>query len=114
MWNIIYYETSSKVRPVEEYMLNLSPKERAKLSRNIMLVEEFGPSVGDEVFKKIGDDIWEVRARFGKLRMRVLSFIDTKRKIILLHGVNKEKSKLKRKDIETAIARMENYLRRVK
>ena len=53
--------------------------------------------------------IWELRAEFGG---RVFYFAHSGRRFVLLHGYRKKSQKAPRREIETALRRWEDVLRR--
>ena len=61
--------------------------------------------------KDIGDDLYELR-HIGKLNTRVLYFFMRGRRIIAVHGIRNKGQKILSHDRQTALARMNDWLKR--
>jgi phage-related protein len=59
-----------------------------------------------KLFKKLADDIWEFRTKFGGLQYRLLAFWDKTEKmetlVLATHGIIKKVDKVPKKEIEKA------------
>ncbi len=111
MYEIEYYTEKGRY-PVLEFIKKQSPKEQAKLIREIDLLEEFGLALGMPHTKKMtGTDIWELRVKHSTNNFRIFYFCFTGGKFVLLHGIRKTTGKTPAKDIKIAIKRMTNYLK---
>jgi len=96
--------------------LSLNPKQQAKIYREIDLLEKFGnelhyPHV-DTIKGKKYDGLWELRIEFASNIFRIFYFLPIRNKVILLHGIMKKKQKTPKKELDTALDRMNEYLRR--
>ncbi|MCL5289763.1 MAG: type II toxin-antitoxin system RelE/ParE family toxin [Bacillota bacterium] len=98
--------------PVLEFIHSCSSKEQAKILREIDLLEEFGPLLGMPYVRKIEgtDDIWELRIRLANNQFRLLYFIFSNNKIVMLHGFQKKTQKTPKREIEMALKRRMKYL----
>jgi len=110
------YEKENGKIPVLEFILNLNPKQQAKIYREIDLLEKFGsdlhyPHVGSIKGKRY-TDLWELRIELASDIFRVFYFLPKNNKAILLHGIVKQKQKTPKKELDTALERMKEYLRR--
>ena len=81
---------------------------RKKILAYIGALERYGTRIGEPYVKHLQDDIWELRP----LRNRILFFYWNDSKFVLLHHFVKKTQKTPRKEIETAIRRKEEYIRR--
>jgi len=54
----------------------------------------------------------ELRIRFSSNSIRIIYFLHIKNTFVLLHGFRKKTQRLPRKELEIAIIRMEDYLKR--
>lgn len=75
------------------------------------LLEAFGIVLGEPHTKSIGNKLWELRV-IGRRHHRVLYFVVSGRRFVLLHAFLKKTRKTPRKEIETGKARMADYIRR--
>jgi len=111
LYEIIYYEENYR-SPVVDFILEKSPKEQAKILREIDLLEEFGLSLGMPYIRKIANfDLWELRIKHSSNIFRIL-FKDSGSKFVLLHGFQKKTNKTPKKEINIALRRLEKYLER--
>lgn len=113
MYEIEYYTEKGKY-PVFQFIQQQSPKEQAKILREIDLLEEFGLALGMPHIKKMqgSEDIWELRIKHSTNNFRIFYFCFTGGKFILLHGIRKTSGKTPVKDLKMAIKRMNLYLKR--
>ena len=97
-----YFETRF-LEEAEQFMANLNPRAARKLIYNIDLA---GQTNDPRLFKKLRDDIWEFRLRFGSTQIRLLAFWDKTDKINTLvlatHGFIKKVDKVPDNEIARA------------
>jgi phage-related protein len=87
---------------VRDWLKGLSLEDRKRVGEDIKTVE-FGWPIGMPVRKSLGDGIYEVRTNLAHNRIaRVLFYIDTKGRMILLHGFIKKTQKTPNQDLELA------------
>jgi len=117
-YKIELYENIDGKTPVLEFILSLNPKQQAKIYREIDLLEKFGnelhyPHV-DTIKGKKYNGLWELRIELTSNIFRIFYFLPENNKVILLHGIVKKKQKTPKKELNTALDRMNEYLRREK
>jgi len=104
--------------PVLDFIQSLPAKERAKIIREIDLLEEFGINLPYPHTRKIKSkkfsELWELRIKFSKNITRIFYFLYTGKTFVLLHGIKKKSKKTPTAALEIAKARMEDYLKRKK
>lgn len=117
-WEIELYKKSNKECPVLEFILSLPPKHKAKIEREIDLLEEFGINLTYPHTQKIQGakykGLWELRIKFASDISRIFYFMYLGKKFILLHGIAKKSNKTPLTELEIAKSRMEDYIRRFK
>lgn len=91
-------------------MLSIDEKMKIKLSKEILLLEDYGNEVREPYSKYLRDGIYELRAQQGNNISRVLYFFYVGRKIILTHGFIKKTQKTPQREIEIAKIYREMYL----
>ncbi|MDR0320959.1 MAG: type II toxin-antitoxin system RelE/ParE family toxin [Treponema sp.] len=111
----LYEKADGKV-PVLDFILGLNPKQQAKIYREIDLLEKFGnelhyPHV-DIIRGKKYIGLWELRIEFSSNIFRIFYFLPRKNKAILLHGIVKKKQKTPQNELNTALERMKEHIRR--
>jgi phage-related protein len=110
------YEKIDGETPVLEFILCLDPKQQAKIYREIDLLEKFGnelhyPHV-DTIKGKKYNGLRELRIEFASNIFRIFYFLPENNRVILLHGIVKKKQKTPKKELDVALDRMKEYLRR--
>lgn len=91
------------------FVLSLPEKAQKKVTYNILRIE--GGEIDKELFKKLNEDIWEIRSLFNGMCYRLLAFWDKDKKslIIATHGFVKKTWKVPQKEIARAEAIMKEY-----
>ena len=88
---------------VKMFMHSIEPKASCKILWNIDLAEQTNDP---RLFKKLTEDIWEFRTRYGNLQYRLLAFWDKTEAedtlVFAVHGMVKKVNKMPAKDIEKA------------
>lgn len=94
----------------EEFISQLDPKTIKKILYNIDLAEQ---TKDPKLFKKLQNDIWEFRTKFGGLQIRLLAFWDKSENketlVLATHGFIKKMDKVPSNEIDRAIRLRDNY-----
>lgn len=117
MWTIEFYKTSRGESPVYEFLKTLAPKEKAKVIREIDLLEEFGPALIYPHTRRMEGDknqgLHELRPQLGTNAFRIFYFAAPAEggggKYVLVHGFRKKTQKTPEKEAATARRRMNAY-----
>ena len=104
-----YFETRF-LEEANEFIAGLDSKTIKKIFYNIDLAEQTNDP---KLFKKLQNDIWELRTKFAGLQIRLLAFwdkTDNKRSLVIAtHGFIKKVDKVPISEIERAIKLREKY-----
>jgi phage-related protein len=111
-YNVEFYTKSNGEKPVKEFLLELEPKMRAKMLREIKVLEDNGPKLREPDSKPLGEGIFELRAKFSNDITRVLYFFYVGKNIVLTNGFVKKTPKTPPSEIETAKKYRAEYLSR--
>ncbi len=113
MYKVIYF-TDGDYSPVVSYIMTLSAKEKAKILREIDLLEKFGTQLGMPHSRKITgtDELWELRIKFSNNNHRVFYFQSINNVFVLLHAFHKKTQKTPKKEINLALKRINQYKQR--
>ena len=109
-WTIDFYESKRDKVPVENWLDKLNKKKRAKIIRTITLLEEFGTKLIEPYCKLIRNKLYELRIKFSSNYYRIIYFLHTERRFILLHGFTKTSKKIPEKEIKIAEKRRQEFL----
>ena len=104
-WNVVYFETPRGNKPVKDFIDKQSPAVKGKYIGMIDFLEKYGPFLSRKYTKKLRKDLYELRIT-GKEQVRVLYTV-WQRNIILLHAFKKKTRKVPRKEIKTALLRLD-------
>lgn len=91
------------------FVQSLPEKARKKITYNFRRVE--GGEISKDLFKKLNDEIWELRTSYNGLCYRLLAFWDKERQalIIATHGFIKKTWKVPQNEIARAETFMREY-----
>lgn len=112
-WTIDFYETEDGVITVKEFIDAIEDKKlKAKVLKDIELLNQYGTALKKPHVDYLKDGIWELRTKQSTNIARTLYFTFSGQKIILLHGFIKKTQKTPASEIEHAIKNKEDYIRR--
>ena len=112
MWEVIYYEKTSGECPVCAFIDSNAVKMRAKIMKEIGLLEEFGTELKMPYSKPIRDGLFELRIELGSDYTRIFYFFYTGKRIILTNGYLKKKNKAPESELERAFKYKADFERR--
>ncbi len=113
-FSVIFYENIARHRPVEDFLEEIKLQEKKFY---IKLVSAINKLENQHYHRRpltapLGDDLFELRVRYKKLRARIIFCYDQGKVILLLHGLIKKRSIIAQKDREIAINRKQDYFER--
>ena len=111
-FTIEFYEKENGDIPVEEFLLSINVKMRAKLVGIMKILQEKGNSLREPYSKYLDDGIFELRGKVGSDISRVLYFFYYDGKIILTNGFVKKTQKTPKVEIERAKTYRDDYIER--
>jgi len=110
------YEKTDGKMPVMDFIQGLEIKKQAKIAREIDLLKKFGNELHfshvDTIKGEKYKDLKELRIKFASNIFRIFFFLPKNNLVILLHGIVKKKQKSPKKELDVALERMKEYLRR--
>lgn len=112
MWQVEFYEKENGEIPVNDFLLSLNEKMRAKAAKEIRILSEYGNKLREPYSKHIQEGIFELRIKFASDISRIFYFFFDGDKIILTNGFVKKTQKTPKEEIEKAIKYKEDYQRR--
>ncbi len=111
LWAVDFFVDRKGRAPVEEFLLTLPTKQRAKVLAIIKMLEEQGPTMPFPYSSQVRGRLRELRTQQGKDKLRILYYGDTRRTFILLHGLVKRSESLPPADLLIAEERMERHVK---
>ena len=112
-FEVIFYEKENGDCPIEEFLLSLDVKMRAKIVGILELLEEKGNQLREPYSKHIEDGIFEIRCKVGNNITRILYFFYYEGKIILTNGFIKKTQKTPSGEIKLAKERRNDFKERM-
>ena len=116
MMNLIFYKKVDGTKPAGEFIKTLTTDMKAKVMRDIDLLEKYGFDLGMPYVKKIRgkkyEKIYELRSKFSSSISRIFYFFETKSDIVLLSGYIKKNNKTDKRELNRAVEYMNDYLSR--
>ena len=104
-----YFKTRF-LEEANEFIADLDPKMVNKIFYNIDLAEQTN---NPKLFKKLQNNIWELRTKFSGLQIRLLAFWDKSENketlVIATHGFIKKVDKVPAKEIDRAVRLRKKY-----
>ncbi len=117
LYTVEFYEDvngNSEVRDYIEHLVKNSPTDKnAKINKNkifayIKALQEYGTRIGKPIVKHIEGNLWELRP----LSNRIFFFYWKDNKFVLVHHFMKKSQKTPRKEIETAMRNVKDWIER--
>ncbi|MCB4791931.1 MAG: type II toxin-antitoxin system RelE/ParE family toxin [Elusimicrobia bacterium] len=108
MYKIRFYRNERGNIPVMDFLEGLTQEVRAKLYKRMELLQQQGTMLRRPYADKLKDKIYELRASFGRLEIRLLYFYSG-REIIITHGFFKKTNHVPEEEIQTAKNHMQNF-----
>lgn len=109
---IEFYEKDNGEIPVEEFLLKLDVRMRAKLLGLMEILQEKGNLLREPYSKHLGEGIFELRGQVGNNISRVLYFFFYNGIIVFTNGFVKKTQKTPVEEIKKAKDYRRNYLER--
>ncbi|MDD2773394.1 MAG: type II toxin-antitoxin system RelE/ParE family toxin [Elusimicrobiales bacterium] len=104
------YQTPGGDYPVDDFLMGLPDKVRAKVATWIKLLKQEGPNLKRPHADMLRDGIRELRISFGRLEIRILYFIHGKQ-IVLTNGFLKKTQQTPANEIDRAERYRADWLR---
>lgn len=108
------YETEGGRKPVEEFLMALPKNHEAKANILIQRLSQEENMFRFPFTKTISGKLKELRIQASPNIYRIFYFLFTGRRIVLLHAFTKKSQEIPRKEIDIALNRMNEYVRRHK
>jgi len=115
-WEIEFFQKENGEIPVEDFLLSLNPKLRAKAYSDILLLKKLGINIREPFSTAIKGDrykgLFELRVKFSSDISRIFYFLYEKNTFILLHGFIKKTNITPKRELEKALSNKLDYERR--
>lgn len=109
-WTTEFYEAPNGRVPVEEFLLRLDTKTRARFRWSMEQLRVRNVHAREPLVKHLAGDLWELREESSTNIYRIIYFFFTGRRIVFLHGFQKKSQKTPRRELEQAQHYYEDFL----
>lgn len=113
MFRVVYYRTARGESPVEEFIAKMPAKHQQKVAAFLQLLAQEGPRLARPYAARVRGPLKELRVGFGRDEYRIFHFFVKEERVVLVHGFAKKTQALPEREIETAEARMKDFLKRI-
>ncbi len=101
---VAFYQEGDRV-PVRDRIDTLSREEQDLCYNRLAKLRAHGYELGFPLAERLGDGIWELRARVRKVRLRMLFFFHEREAAVLTNGFTKKSGRVTSGEIERATSR---------
>jgi phage-related protein len=112
MVEVIFYTSENGREPVLENLEALPEPDQAKAAAHLGLLERYGASLREPHVKRMQDKLNELRFRISAGHYRVFFFFQVGSKAVLVHSIVKKTPTTPKSDLDLAMKRMRNWIRR--
>jgi len=109
---VIFFRTDAGGEPIRDWLRKtLSPDDRKRIGEDMKTIE-FGWPVGMPLCRTLGEGIYEVRTKLAQNRIaRVLFYVDSRSRMVLLHGFIKKTQRTPIEDLALAKSNKNSHQR---
>jgi phage-related protein len=107
---VLFYTDEDGSVPALTWIRGLTPKVRRKCAALVRRLAALGHELRRPAAAHLGHDLYELRARSGRVNVRVLYFFHQRNEAILVHALTKE-DRIPESDLDRALRRRERFLR---
>lgn len=107
-WTVEFYETAAGTCPVKEVLGGLPPRDAARITHDLALLEQFGTRLGFPYTSHVRGKLWELRTT-GRPAFRALYVADRDQRFVVLHLLTKSSTRLRGADIRLAEQRLADH-----
>jgi len=111
-FTVIFFETEKGEVPVLQFLNTLEVKLRAKVFRDLQLLEQKGNDLRLPWSEHLDDGIFELRTIRSTVIIRCFYFFLSGKKIVVTHGFKKKTRKTPQNEIIRAKKYREDYFKR--
>lgn len=107
-WSVEFYVAADGHSPVRDFLTGLDAKTQARFVWSIEQLRLQNVRARPPLVKHLEGKLWELREESNTNIYRVLYVFLTGRRVVFLHGFQKKTQKTPRREIDTALARLDH------
>ena len=109
-WSVVFYVDENGNEFVKEFLTSLDLKTQARFDWSIEQLKVRNITAREPLVRHLEGKIWELREESNTNIYRMLYFFFTGKQIVFVHGFQKKVQKTYRREIETALTRMNRFI----
>jgi phage-related protein len=110
VWAIEFYVAENGDSPVGVFLAGLDAKTQARFLWSLEQLSIRNVRARPPLVRHLEGKLWELREESGTNIYRLLYVFFTGRRIVILHGFQKKTQRTPRREIETALARLDRFV----
>ena len=110
-WTTEFYHRQDGTSPIEEFLDSLDSKTRARFRWSMEQLRVRNVTAREPLVKHLEDKLWELREESRGNIYRIIYFFFAGRRIVFLHGFVKKSQKTPKRELDTARARYEDFIK---
>ncbi len=114
MWTVVFYTEEDGTSPVSKFLRQLDAKTQVRFAWSIEQLRVRNVLAREPLVRHLEDKLWELREESNTNIYRLIYFFFSGRRIVFLHGFQKKTQKTPRREIEIALQRLDNFVKREK
>lgn len=107
---MVFYVDAQGNEPVRAFLQSLDPKTQVRFAWSLEQLRLRNLQAREPLVRHLEGKLWELREESQTNIYRLLYCFFTGRRIVVLHGFQKKSQKTPRREIVTALERMQRYL----
>src|SRR5436305_6215333 len=112
VWSIVFYMEDNGACPVREFLVSLDTKTQARFAWSIEQLRLRNVAAREPLVRHLEGKLWELREESSTNIYRLVYFVFSGQRIVFLHGIQKKTEKTPRREIEIALQRLHNFVKR--
>lgn len=103
-YEVIFYQKEDGAIPLYDFLTELPHGLQEKATRDLELLQHYGPELRMPYSKHIKDGVFELRIRLASDIARVFYFFYVGKRIIVTNGYLKKQQKLSKQELKRALS----------
>jgi len=109
-WSIEFYIADDGQSPVRDFLASLDAKTQVRFAWSIEQLRLRNIQARPPLVRHLDGKLWELREESSTNIYRLLYVFFAGQRIVFLHGFRKKTQKIPRRELETALARLDRFI----
>ena len=112
VWSVVFSTEDNGTCPVREFLVTLDTKTQVRFAWSIEQLRLRNVAAREPLVRHLEGKLWELREESSTNIYRLVYFFFSGQRIVFLHGFQKKTEKTPRREIEIALQRLHNFVKR--